>query len=77
MSVEDEASQCTMEAADEINVDGTETMPTAIPDPPETGGVEVMRIRKGNPPRNAGIVGNGPVWKRSYNILLWWKNLRM
>ena len=56
MNVEGEASRYAMEAADEIKVEGTEMMPTAIPDPPETGGVEVMRIGKGNPPRNAGTV---------------------
>ena len=31
-------------------------MPTTIPDPPETGGLEAMRTGKGNPLRNAGIV---------------------
>ena len=56
MNVEEEASRCAMEAADEIKVEGTETMPTAIPDPPETGGVEAMRTGKVNPPRNVGIV---------------------
>ena len=50
--VEDEASWCAMEVADEIKVEGTEMMPTTIPDPPEIGGVEAMRIGKGNPPRN-------------------------
>ena len=31
-------------------------MPTTIPDPPETGGVEATRTGKGNPPRNAGTL---------------------
>ena len=56
MDVEDEASRCAMEAADGIKEEGTEVMPTAIPDPPETGGVEATRTGKGNPPRNVGIV---------------------
>ena len=54
--VVDEASQCAMEAADGIKEEGTEMMPTAIPDPQETGGVEATRTGKGNPSRNAGIV---------------------
>ena len=45
-----------MEEVDEIKEGGTETMPTATPDPPKTGGVEAMRTGKGNLPRNAGIV---------------------
>ena len=56
MDVEDEVSRCTMEAADEAKEEGTEVMPTAIPDPPEIGGVEVMRTGKGNPLRNAGTM---------------------
>ena len=56
MEVEDEASRCAMEAADEIKVEGTEMMPTAILDPPEIGGVEAMRTDKGNLPRNVGTV---------------------
>ena len=51
MSVEDEASRREMEVADEIKEGGTEVMPTATPDPPETGGVEAMRTGKGNPSR--------------------------
>ena len=56
MDVEDEVSRCAMEAADEIKVEGTETMPTTIPDPPKTGGVKVMRTGKGNPSWNVGTV---------------------
>ena len=48
MDVADEASRCAMEA--------TEVIPTAILDPPETGGVEAMKTGKGNPSRNAGTV---------------------
>ena len=51
VAVVDEVSQCAMEAANGIKV-----MPTAIPDPPKTGGVEAMRTIKGNPPRNAGTM---------------------
>ena len=47
VGVEDEASRCAMEASDEIKEGGTEVMPTATPDPPETGGVEAMRTGKG------------------------------
>ena len=54
MDVEDEQSQCAMEAVDEIKVEGTEMMLAAIPDPPETRGLEAMRTGKGNPLRNAG-----------------------
>ena len=39
VSVEEEASRQSMEAADVIREEGTEVMPTATPDPPETGGV--------------------------------------
>ena len=45
-----------MEVTDGIKEEGTEVMPTAIPDPPEIGGVEATRTNKGNPSRNAGIV---------------------
>ena len=54
--VADEASRCAMEAANGIKEEGTEVMPTTIPDPSEIGGVEVTRTGKGNPPRNVGIV---------------------
>ena len=50
MDVEDEASQCTMEVADEIKVEGTEVMPTTNLDPSETRGVEATRTDKGNLP---------------------------
>ena len=56
MGVEDEATRCAMEAANEIKEGGTEVMPTATPDPPEIGGVEVMRTGKGKPSRSAGTV---------------------
>ena len=56
MDVEGEASRCAMEASDEIKEGGTEVMPTAIPDPPETGGVEAMRTGKGNLLRSAGTM---------------------
>ena len=56
MVVADEASRCAMEAADGTKEEGTEVMPTAIPDPPETGGVEAMKTGKGNPSRNVGTV---------------------
>ena len=56
MFVADEASRCAMEAADGTKEEGTEVMPTAIPDPPDTGGVEATRNNKGNPSRNAGTV---------------------
>ena len=54
--VADEASRCAMEAADEIKVEGTEVMPTAIPDPPEIRGVEAMRTGKEKPSWSAGTV---------------------
>ena len=56
MDVEDEASRCTMEAAEEIKVEGTEMMSTSIPDTPEIGGVEAMKTGKVNLARNDGIV---------------------
>ena len=55
VDVEDEASRYAMEAADEIKVEGTEVMPTAIPDPPEIRGVEAMRTGKGNPSKSGAI----------------------
>ena len=51
MGMEDEESRCAMEVADEIKERGTEVMPTATPDPPETGGVG-----KGKPLRSVGTV---------------------
>ena len=65
MGVEDEASRCAMEAADEIKEGGTEVMPTAIPDPPETEGVEAMRTGKGKPSRSAGTVARKATEKAS------------
>ena len=56
MGVEDEASRCAMEAADKIKEGGTEVMPTATPDPPETRGVEAMRTGKGKPSRSSRTV---------------------
>ena len=46
MDVEDEASRCAMEAADETKKGGTKVMPTVTPDPPKTGGVEATRTGK-------------------------------
>ena len=46
MDMEDEVSQCAMEAADKIKEGGTEVMPTTTPNPLETGGVEAMRTGK-------------------------------
>ena len=40
-------------------------MPTTIPDPPETGGVEAMRTGKGNPPRNAGTAARKAIGRAS------------
>ena len=65
MDVEDEASRCVVEAADEIKEGGTEMKPTATPDPPETGGVEAMRTDKGRPSRSVGTVGKKATEKAS------------
>ena len=64
VDVEDEASWCAMEATDEIKEEGTETMLTTIPDPPEAGGVEAMRTDKVNLPRNSGTMGRKEKWIR-------------
>ena len=56
VDVADEESRCAMEAADGIKEEGTKVMPTTIPNPPETGGVEATRTDKGNSSRNAGNV---------------------
>ena len=56
MDVADEASQCAMEAADGTKEEGTDAMPTVIPDPSETGGVKATRTDKGNPSQNVGTV---------------------
>ena len=61
----EEASWRAMEVADEIKEEGTEVMPTAIPDPPEIGGVEAMRTRKGKPSRSTGTVGRKATRKAS------------
>ena len=68
MGVEDEASRCAMEAADEIKEGGTEVMPTATPDPPEIGGVEAIRTGKGKPSRSAGTVARKATGKASAGI---------
>ena len=65
MGVEDEASRCAMEAADEIKEGGTEVMPTATPDPPETGGVKAMRTGKVKPTQSAGTVARKAKGKAS------------
>ena len=56
VGVEDEASQCAMEAADGIKEEGTEVMPIETLDPPEIGGVEAMRTDKVKPSRSVGTV---------------------
>ena len=56
VGVEDEVSRYAMEAADVIKEGGTEVMPIATPDPPETGGVKAMRTGKVKPSRSAGTV---------------------
>ena len=65
MGVEDEASRYAMEAADVIMEGGTEVMPTATLDPPETGGVEAMRTEKGRPSRSAGTVARKATGRES------------
>ena len=65
MGVEDEASRCAVEAADEIKEGGTEVMSTATLDPSETGGVRAMRTGKGKPSRSAGTVARKATGKAS------------
>ena len=65
MDVEDEASRRAMEAADEIKEEGTEVMPTATPNPPETGGVEAMKTGKGRPSWSVGTVARKATGKVS------------
>ena len=48
-----------------IREEGTEVMPTATPDPPETGGVEAMRTDKGRPSRSVGTVARKATEKAS------------
>ena len=54
-----------MEAADEIKEGATEVMPTATPDPLETGGVETMRTGKVKPSRSVGTVARRATGKAS------------
>ena len=65
MDVEISASWCAVEVADEIKAGGTEMMPTAIPEPLETRGVEAMRPYKGNPPRNVGTMARKAIGRAS------------
>ena len=65
VGVEDEASRCAMEAADEIKEGDTEVTPTTTPDLPETGGVEEMRTGKGKPSPSAGTVARKATGKAS------------
>ena len=65
VGVEDEASRCTMEAANENKEGGTEVTPTATRDPPETGGVEAMRTDRERPSRSAGKVARKATEKAS------------
>ena len=46
-----------MQAADKSRTQGTEIVPTAVPNPPQAGGVKIMpEIGKERPTRNVGIV---------------------
>ena len=54
-----------MEAADVIREEGTEVMPIATPDFPETRGVEAMRTDRGRPSRSAGSVARKATGKVS------------
>ena len=65
MGMEDEANRYAMEAADVIREEGTEVMPTATPDPPETGGFEAMRTDRERPSRSAGTVARKATEKAS------------
>ena len=65
VGVEDEASRRAMEVDEGIKEKGTEVMPTATPDPPETGGVEAMRTGKVKPSRSAGTVARKATGKAS------------
>ena len=65
MGVEDEASRHAMEAVDVIREEGTEVMPTATPDPPETGGIEAMRTDKEKPSRSDGTMARKATEKAS------------
>ena len=56
-----------MEAADKIKEGGTEVMPTAIPDPPETGGVGDEN-RKGKPATECWYCG-----KKGHRESEYWK----
>ena len=71
----DEASRCAMEVADGTKEEGTEVMPTAIPNPPEVGGVEATKTGKENPPRNAGTVARKATRRASVgrSALIWRK----
>ena len=62
MVVADEASRCAMEAADGIKEEGTEVMSAAIPNPPETRGVEAG---KGKPSQSDGTVARKATGKAS------------
>ena len=65
VGVEDEVSRYAMEAADVIKEGGTVVMPTATPDPPETGGVVAIRTDKGKPSRSAGTLARKATEKAS------------
>ena len=66
MGVVEEVGRHAMEAANKSRNDGTENMPTAIPDPPGVGGVNaVPETGKTNPLRNAGTVAKRATEKAS------------
>ena len=57
MGVVDEVGRHAMEAVDKSRNDDTENMPTAVPDPPQEGGVKAApEVGKQKPTQNAGIV---------------------
>ena len=65
VGMEDKASRCAMEAADEIKEEGSKVMPTATPDPPEAGGIEAKRNGKGKLSRSADTVARKATGKAS------------
>ena len=53
----DEASQLAMVAADNSRTEGTENVPTAVPEPQQAGGVKAApKAGKQRPTRNVGTV---------------------
>ena len=68
MGVKDEVGRHAMEAVGKSKTGGTETVPAAVPDPPQVGRVKAApKIGNRRPTRNVGIVAKRATKKDRQN----------